>query len=894
MRRLRAWLLRILVALRMGRPEDDFAGELEAHVALHTEDGIRAGLSPEEARRHALLRLGGADQARQTYRERATAPWVEDLARDMRFALRQLSKARGFAIAAVLTLALGIGANTAVFSIVQAVLLRPLPYKNPDRLVVVWQADTEHRASGGWFDTYREFEAWQQSSRSFEKLAALSWGAGARTMLWHDKPIDVLPIPASVDFFSMLGVSAQIGRTFLSSDLKNSCTLVLAQSFWEHKLGAPREMIGQTIPLGDSPCQVVGVMAKGFSFYPRQTDAWTLITPASEFAQRPWEAQTGAFGLLKPGVTRAAAEAELAAIQARIMPEAPANLKSLLGSLASEPDVLDLKSNFTWLAGRNLRTGLWVLLGAAGLILLMACVNVANLLLGRAIERDREMAVRSALGSSRVRLFRQMLTEAAMLALAGATCGVLLAAALLAWFRAVNPVELPPGNEVALDWRVLLFSAAIGIAASLVFGVLPAWRSSRTDPVTSLRGGPNQTAYGPAQRAAQILVVVQVALSMVLLSETGLLIESLVKLTKTPLGYRTDHVLTAWVNLPGAHYLDAGARSRFAAALERKLSSLPGVRKVALGSSFTPTGISLFSIEGDARSANETHPDTVHVQDVSASYLPALEIPLLRGRFFDARDVEGTRPALIVNEALAKKYFGDSDPVGRAVKLSRVEDPAAPWMTIVGVVANVKTTTVFQEMRYVIEPAVYRPLTQTAPASLALMVVGDGSPLDLTSSVQGQLSLIDRGLILSDIETMQARLAVDLSQPRFRTVLAGGFAGLALALAIVGLYGVLSRMVVGRTREIGIRMALGANRELVQRSVVFHAVGITIVGICFGAAGAALVERVIGSLLYGIRRDGAGEFTAVAATILLVASVVALVPARRAASIDPMRALRME
>jgi predicted permease len=888
MRRLRAIWLRILGLLR-GQPHGEIEAELESHMAMHAEDGVRAGLCQDEARRQARIRLGGAEQVKQAYRERGTLVGLESLFRDVRFALRQLRKAPGFAFSAIVTLALGVGANAAVFSIVEAVLLRPLPYRNPERLVVIWQTDATHRATGGWFDTYREFEAWQQNSGSFEKLAALTWATGGKTILWHEKPIDLVPIPASVDFFSMLGVSAQIGRTFRPSDLTNKCTLVLSHSFWEQKLGAPGEIVEQSMQLGDSPCQVVGVMPRNFSFYPSVAGAWMLITPTSEFARKPWETMTGAFGLLKPGVTRAAAEAELAAIQSRVVPEAPANL-SMMRTMV--PDVLDLQSNFTWLAGRNLRTALWVLLGAAGLILLIACLNVANLLLGRAIEREREMAVRAALGLGRARLFQQMFTEALLLALAGSVSGVLLAEALLRWFGAVNPVELPPGVAVTLDWRVLLFSAGTGIGSAIVFGLLPAWRESRTDPGTMLKSGSNQGGHASVQRAAQLLVSLQVALSMVLMAGTGLLAESLFKLASTQLGYRTDHLFTAVVHLPEAHYADTNARSRFASAFAQKIAALPGVQAVAFGSNFTPNGESLLSIQGDGNLAS--HPGSVETQEVSASYFEALDIPLLRGRRFDGRDRSDTQPVAMINEVLAKKYFGGAGPLGHAIKLSRAEDPADPWLTVIGVVANVKTTTVFQEMGYVVEPAVYRPITQSAPASLALMVVAAGSPLDLTSDLQRQLSSIDRDLVLAGIETMQAKHAAELSQPRFRTVLCGGFAALALALAVVGLYGVLSRLVLRRTREIGIRMALGADRDRILRSILRHAAEMAMAGIALGIAGAALAVRLIRGLLYDVHGGGAAEFAAVAAGMLIVAVLAAWRPARHAASIEPMAALRTE
>lgn len=808
---------------------------------------------------------------------------------DVHYAFRQLRKSPGFTVTVIATLALGIGANTAIFSVVSAVLLRPLPYKNADRLVVVWQTDAAHRGTGAWFDPYREFEEWQRSSRSFEKLAAMSWATSDKTLLWGGKPIGLLALPASTDFFSMLGADAQIGRTFSQTDLTNPCTLVLAYPFWRDKLGAPQNIAGKSLTVDRSGCVVVGVMPGSFAFYPKETNAWSLITPASAFAQKPWDSMTGVFGLLKPGVTRAQAEAELNAIAKRTLPEAPATL-SLLSS--ATPIVLDLQDNFTWLAGRDLRTGLWVLLGAVSLILLMTCLNVANLLLGRARERSREMAIRTALGSGRRRLIQQLLTESLMLGFCGTGVGVVLAMLALHWFRAVNPVELPPGNVVSLDWQVLLFAASLGVASAIAFGLFPAWRASRIDLNTVLKNGERGVGENAsAHRTSQAFVVMQFSLSLMLFVGTGLLTASLWKMASTPLGYRTDRVLTAKVNLPQEHYPGTDARSRFVSDFAEKVSGLSGVETVTEASGFTPVGENSLSVEGDA---SRFSAGGIATQSVSADFFEAMRIPLYRGRAFGTQDRNGAQPVAIVNQALANKFFPLTDPVGHAVKLSRADDPSQPWLTIIGVVADIKTTTVFQEMGYVEQPAVYRPLTQDAPASLYLMVLTRESPLGLVGGMEEQLASMDRDLVLANVATMKDQQSAVLSQPRFRTVLFGSFAVLALVLAVVGLYGVLAQMVARRTREIAIRMALGASRGAVLSSVFHEAFVLAAVGIVLGVAGSAMSVRVLAELLYQVRAENVAMFALASVILMLTALVASWNPAWRAANVDPMQALRSE
>ena len=812
---------------------------------------------------------------------------LENFAHDLRHALRQLTRSRGFALMAVLTLALGIGANSAIFSIVEAVLLRPLPYRHPERLVVVWQTDAAHHEIQAHTSTVIANSTRGGNTAAASKSSPPSPGQRAPGHFSGRANLSTcLPSPPASTFFSMLGVSAQLGRTFAPRDLQSGCTIVLAYNFWTRTLGAPADIVGQSLSFRDASCVVTGVMPKTFSFYPVVTDAWSLMTPAGEFAQKPWNSMTGVFGLLKLGVTRAAAESELTAIQDRVLPEAPPDLK-IMRTLT--PDVLDLQSNFTWLAGRNLRKGLWLLLTASSLILLTAALNVGSLLLGRSTARSRELAVRVAIGATSRRIVFQALTESLLLGLLGSVAGLALAGLLIQWFRAANPTELPPGAGLSIDWRVLLFSAVCGVVSSIIFALFPAWRGMRVDPNTALKSSAPSVAAASI-RATSSLVVMQVTLSMVLLAGAVLVSESLWRLTSENLGYRTDHLFTARIDLPQDTYGSPTARTQFADRLQSQLTAIPGVLSVTLGSDYVPRGMNQLSVAGQV----ENQSFNVATQDIGATGFSTLGIPLLRGRAFDARDRKDTQPVAIVNQALARQFFTGADPLHHAIKLGPAGNPANPWLTIVGVVADVKTTTVFQEMGYVEQPALYRPLAQSSPPSLTLMIAVSGSPTALVADVQQRLSALDANLVLSNIDGLRAEQAAALSQPRFRSVLLAGFAGTALTLALVGLYGLLSQSIAGRTHDIGIRMALGADRARVLRSVLGQACALAIVGIFIGAAAAATTIHLVQGMFYGVTAYGAMELSVAAAALLIVAIFAAGRPAFRAASIDPLLTLRNE
>ena len=814
---------------------------------------------------------------------------LHSLVQDVRFGLRVLFRRPAFTTLVVVVLALGIGANTAMFSIIDAVLLRPLPYRDSDRLVLVWQSSKEHRATGEWFNTYREFQEWQQNSRSFEKLAALTWAVSEKTLVWRGKAQKILAIPTSVDFFSMLGVKAAVGRTFEQPDLNEGCTTVLSHSFWQNELGAPADLVGKSIRLDEMECRIAGIMPKDFSFYPTQTAVWTLITPNNEFAKDPWRSVTGVFGRLKPGVSRLAVEAELSTLEQNILREAPKDI----ALPQAVPVVLNLQSEFTWLAGRNLRTALILLFAAVFFVLLIACVDVANLLVAQSADRRRELAIRCSLGAAPLRIIRQLLVESTLLSLAGALLGTMFAFAALRVFRAKNPIELPPGNPVHLDWQVLAFAAFLAIVSALLFGLAPAWRATRLHLNDALKESVQSSLpSGRMRRGPSLLIAGEVVLSVILLAGAGLLIQSLARLAATPLGFRSDHLLTASVHLPKDGYKAKSDRGLFFERLTEQISSIPGVQGASVASSFNLNGSNTLALAGKTFS-RESAPQNIADEIIDGNFMQVMGIPLLQGRSFDTRDRENTQRVAIINQALAIRYFPNQDAIGRQIKLG-LPDASKPWLTIVGVIANVKTKTVFEEMGYVEPPAVYRPLRQEPPVAVSLLVRTKEDPNIITNPVRQKLSALDNQAALENVKTMEERLSELQSQPRFRTILLTAFAALALILAALGIYGMLLQSVVRRTKEIGVRMAVGATRERVMQMILGQALRSVLVGLVLGIVATLGLARAIAGLLYNVSPANPWILAAVSAILICVALLASYLPARRATSIDPLKALRTE
>jgi predicted permease len=799
-----------------------------------------------------------------------------------------LRKSPRFTVMALITLALGIGTSTAVFSVVDAILLRALPYKAAERLVVVWC--TEIRQPGTRiFAPYRDFEEFKAHNHSFEELAALTWARAGEILTWRGSPHEVLSIPASAEFFSVLGIPAAEGRTFGPEDFQNGCTVVLAHSFWQTELAAATGIVGSTLTLSGKSCAVVGVMPRSFEFYPKQTSLWTLITPQSQFAKEPFDSVVGIFGRLRPGVSMARAETELVDLHQRVIKESPAG--SWVAQIA--PIVRDLREQFTWLAGRNLRMALLVLFAAVELVLLIACLNVANLLLGRSTERHRELAVRAALGSGRSRLVRQLFTESMLLAALGTLLGVLFAVAGVRYFNSANLVELPPGNHVTINLHVLGFAILLTTATGLLFGLLPALRGSRIDLNELLKQSGRSLIQAGGHHARQFLVVSQVALSIILLAGAGLLIESIVRLASVPLGFRSDHLLTAEVALPSQAYSKLNERSNLYEKLIAKLSVLPSVEGVALCSALPPYnggGSSELAVAGMAPIENL---EAVNRVEITSDYFRVLGVPFLQGRPFGSGDRDGAQPVAIANDQMVRRYFPKEDPIGKQIKLGKPDDKL-PWLTIIGVVGNEKRTVVYQEMGY-IEPAlVYLPMSQAAGTSITVVMRSAGEPLALSRLLQVETSSLDSNIPVYGVRTMTQRYSEFLAHPRFRAILMGILAGLTLFLAAIGIYGVLAQLVSQRTQEIGIRLALGAEPRQVFGLVLREGMRMAGTGVVMGLVGAFGLTRFISTMLYGVGPTDLFVFIAVTIALISVALFACYVPARHAMRVPPMVALRYE
>jgi predicted permease len=865
--------------------EKETSEELRFHIEQQTAANIAAGISPDEARRQAVLQLGAMEGVKEGCREQRRGFWLETLLADARYALRVMRKNPGFAATAILTLALGIGANTAIFSVVYAVLLKPLPYPNASELVLVLAAKPPEDDLTG--TSFPNLEDWRAQNRVFSGLAGDQ--AHDLTVNGRGEPFVVNTSVVTPEIFAVLQGRPLAGRTFMPEDGKQGAApvVILSENLWRSRFGADPNIVGQAISLDKKSFTVLGIMPAGFRSpaLRRNQDIWVPIVDDPLFGS--WMARRGGHwlritGRLKPGVSIAQAQAEMEAISARLAKEYPSENQGWTVR------VLPLQSALV----DDVRPALLMLLGAVGLVLLIACANIANLLLARATSRAKEMSVRIALGAARGRIIRQLLTESAALGLAGGIAGALLAYWGVRGLSSLLPEDMPAASGIRVDGLVLGFALLLSIAASFVFGLAPAIFAAGSDVQTMLREGSGRSgAGGKRQIARTILAAAEISLAMVLLVGAGLLMRSFVALTSVSPGFDSKHLVKAEVQLPQFEYSKPQQWSAFADEFLAQIQAQPGLRDAAvaiplpIANGFINLG---FEIEGKVQPSTAKSQSADYVS-ASPEYFRVMGIPLLQGREFSRADGPSSARVAIISEAMARRYFPDENPIGKRITFGFPPDGDAP-REIVGIVGDVRDVA----LRQAPDAMMYVPYAQ-APFWGAVIVVR--TPLSVATvgdSIRRVASRIDKDLPVTDIASMPELVDASVAQPRLQTLLLGLFSALALTLAAVGIYGVISYSVIQRTHEIGIRMSLGAQPAQVLRLVMGQGVKLALVGTAVGAAAALALSRWMRSLLFGVGPADPLTLVCVAILLVAVALLACYVPARRAMRVDPMTALRYE
>jgi len=882
------WLRRLF---EKGESERQLDAELQFHLERQIADYIATGMTPEEARRRAKLAFGGLEPIKEDCREARRGNFIETLAQDIRFASRLLRKNPGFTIAATVTLALGIGANTAIFSIVNATILRPLPYKDSSRIVSI----STHTAMFPTFSLGLTWPAFQQilsQAASLEQTAV--YADAEKTLTGKDEPAVLELVSVSDGFFEELGVSAELGRLFTDQDQKRGQThvIVLSDALWRTRFGADPSIIGRTLILDKEPYNVVGVASKGFVF-PESCEAWLplSLTPEDEVNQTYFMLQS--IGKLRRGENVGQLKPQLSTIAERLTKDNPE--LSAGYSFSAQP----------LLEGRvqNIRSAYIVLLGAATVVLLIACANLASLLLARGSGRRREMAVRATLGASRGRLFSQGLVESCLLALLGGGLGVVLATGGVQLFRVVAPAGTPRLEEISVDSTLLWFSLLSSLVAGILFGLAPARRASRMDPNASLKEGSGASFGGPRSARqstfGNALVVLEVALAFILLIGSALMTRTVSRLLHQDTGFRIDHLLTLGLPQPRLSQDNAESERQFHDGVVRlqqiidRVQHVPGVDTVTAAGQGVLEGHSMMhsglDVEGaiPPKPGEERHAIT---RSVYPLYFRTLGMPVLRGREFTDRDAEKAPAVVIVNETMARTYWGTVEVLGKRISISEDEKKKPIWNEVVGVVADAREVRIGREPG----PEYYLPLLQSGTGTYELFVRTANDPQPLAGAITHTLWALYPDQPITRVMTMTRIISESVGDQRLRSVLLLVFAGIGFALALVGAYGVISYSVGRRVQEIGIRMALGARPAEVMQMVLRQGLLLVATGIAVGAAGAFALTRVIASQLYSVRPTDPPTFLGAAALVLLVACAACFIPARRAARVDPLIALRYE
>ncbi len=810
---------------------------------------------------------------------------MQTFLQDLRYGLRVLAKNSGFTAVAVITLALGIGANTAIFSVVNAALLRPLPYEDPSRLVYVWSAE-KARGINESTVSIPDLQDWREQGRAFVGMAG--WWSGTYNLSGGDEAQQVDGWTVSPNFFHVLGARSQLGRTFALDEEQGTKdrVVVLSHSLWIGSFGGTQGVLGRTITLDGEPHTVVGVMPAEFSSPFPDVQLWVPWPSGAESIAPRGARFMRVIARLKPGVTIERGQADMDTIARRLAQtyKEDAGVTAYLISAAEQ------------ITG-SVRPALLVLLGAVAFVLLIGCANLASLLLARSAAREKEFAIRAALGADRWDLVRQLLTESVLLSVLGGAAGILIAAWAVRYLRVMVANQVPRAQDIGLDAPVLLFTVGLSVLTGLAFGLFPALESFKDQLNESLKEGGRGLGAGVHHRVHDLLVVWEMALALVLLAGAGLLVNSFERLRAINPGFDPDKVLTCQVSLPSSKYKNPQIASFFQQLLER-VRALPGVK--AAGATMTMplrspnSGYwSGLNIEGRPVVVRESIP-IVNFAQVTPGYFRAMGISLLNGRAFtDADNSDQSPKVAIVNATLVRRFFSDADPIDKRICLG--EDPSkGPWLTVVGVVGDAALQSL-TDPRF---PQVFSPHAQGVEGGVAgnmeLALRTSSDPLSLAVAVRNEVHELDKDQSVADIQTLDQVVSASLAQPRLNTLLLAGFAGLALLLAAIGIYSVISYSIAQRTREIGIRMALGAQRSDVLKLVVRRGMILTLAGAAIGLVAAFILSRLMSSLLYGVQPSDPPTFFAVLVVLTGVALLATYIPARRATDVDPMAALRHE
>ena len=796
---------------------------------------------------------------------------------DVRYAVRSLLRHPGFTVVAVLTFALGIGANTAVFSVFNGVLLRPLPYPDPDRITMVWM-DNRRQGIKEDITSYPNFLDWRQSS-SFAHMAGYT--TTAFNLTGAEEPERLEGAQATANFFDVMGVRPTLGRVFTEAQEVpgQDAVVVISHGLWQRRFGGTADVLGKTIALNGRPHEVIGVMPPELQV-PADAELWKPLAP-DEGARNA----RGGFWLpviarLKPGVSVEQAQAEMDGIGARLEQAYPSNR-------GFGVYVVPLHRQLVGDIDRSLR----LLLAAVGLVLLIACANLGNLMLGRTSARGKELAIRSALGARRARLIRQIVTETLVLAMAGAALGVVFAYWAAGFFITVGGDTIPRPEAIGIDARVLAFTLALAIVSALVAGLLPAAQIARRPVLDRLREGGRDGGPVASRRTRSALVAAEVALAFVLLAGAGLLLRTLWTMERVDRGFRPDRIATMRVSLPGAQYPGPNEVRAFYGRLLDRVRALPGVESAATGTGILMPLLAnsgIYSIEGKPLPPPEQRVE-YPVESVSPGYFETLGISLQSGRTFTSQDHGDAPRVAVINETLARTGWPGQDPIGRRLRAGG-ENSTAPWLTVVGVIRDVKRADLMRGVR----PELYFCALQFTPRTQMLVVRTAGDPNAIVPAVRAEIRALNPQLPLFATGTLSAAVAETLTSPRFRAILLAGFAAIALLLATIGIYGVTSYAVSQRTQEVGIRMALGAGSRSVLALIVWQHLLPAFVGVVLGMAGALLLSRSLSGLLYGVGGVDPVTFAVMGAGLLGVAAVACWIPARRATHVDPLAALRSE